>query len=348
MNLYYIIHKDMGIKDLIKTCEKTFGYSPKKVQLEDLKNKYVAIDTSLYMYRAKYSDNDCLRSFMTMIYKLLSNEIIPIFIFDGVSTNLKDAEKMKRKQRNEKIKIEIDKCNEVGDICRAQELSRQVIQIKEDDFRSLRSLFDYLCIGYDTIHDHEAEGFCAHLNKNGYVHYVMTEDTDVIPYGALYWLRGYSNSSNEMQLYSIKNIRKSFNYNTIRKSKADYFYDDPTKFVNYCICLGTDFNKRLMTPLKAHKELLYYTPEETVKYMKLKFPDYDNIFNEISGNNFNNIDLSKYQVLKTMEPKEMLSKHISIKMNIPGLLEYLNKNKLHELMNHARRFYTIKQNYNIQ
>ena len=47
------------------------------------KKKILAIDTSLYMYKYVYSYPNFLVGFINQIVKLLENDIIPIYVFEG-------------------------------------------------------------------------------------------------------------------------------------------------------------------------------------------------------------------------------------------------------------------------
>ena len=74
----------MGIKNLRSLIEKYAIDSITKKHLETYNNKIITIDTSLYMYRIKYSNNNnFIDGFMKQIMRLLRNRITPVYIFDG-------------------------------------------------------------------------------------------------------------------------------------------------------------------------------------------------------------------------------------------------------------------------
>ena len=73
----------MGIKNLNRflkdNCSKQ---AIRKIKLENLRGKVIAVDASIYMYRYQ-TDNALIEQMYMLLSTLLSNGIIPLFIFDG-------------------------------------------------------------------------------------------------------------------------------------------------------------------------------------------------------------------------------------------------------------------------
>lgn len=145
----------MGIKGLSKLVK---GMSVEK-NLLSFQNKRVAIDTPIYMYKFKWkcSSEEFLNRFKRQIQTLKSFGITPIYIFDGVSSVLKQDTKDKR---------EITK----------------VITITREDKESLKNLFNEESVKWVTSAS-EAEKYCAFLNKTLQVDFVMSNDYDSLVFG---------------------------------------------------------------------------------------------------------------------------------------------------------------------
>ena len=72
----------MGIKNLHKFLTKHCPNIYVRKHLSSFGTKTVAIDTSLYMYRIKYSNNNnFIDGFIKQIMRLLRNRITPVYIF---------------------------------------------------------------------------------------------------------------------------------------------------------------------------------------------------------------------------------------------------------------------------
>ena len=70
----------MGIKNLNKLWKELDSDSIKKIHLNSLANKKIAIDFNLYLYRFLLSNNNYLIGLFNQILKLLKYKIIPIYI----------------------------------------------------------------------------------------------------------------------------------------------------------------------------------------------------------------------------------------------------------------------------
>ena len=74
----------MGIKELGSFLEKNCSSAIYEIRFNEKKNTFVSIDTSLFMYKFKYSNGEnFLVKFIEMINRFKVNNITPIFVFDG-------------------------------------------------------------------------------------------------------------------------------------------------------------------------------------------------------------------------------------------------------------------------
>lgn len=94
----------MGIKNLNRYLKKYCKCGIKNIQIGDMKNKTIVIDTSIYLY--KYLEQrTLLESFFVMITQFLYNKITPLFIFDGKPDESKMELLLKRvKKKQEALK----------------------------------------------------------------------------------------------------------------------------------------------------------------------------------------------------------------------------------------------------
>ena len=89
----------MGIKHLNKYLKTNCSdNSIKQINLSHLENKIIAVDTSIYLYQFDIEDK-LVENMQTFIDILKSNNICPIFIFDGKPPNEKRETLYKRKQQ---------------------------------------------------------------------------------------------------------------------------------------------------------------------------------------------------------------------------------------------------------
>ncbi|GAA5989517.1 hypothetical protein JCM10908_000514 [Rhodotorula pacifica] len=136
---------------------------------------------------------------------------------------------------------------------RSSELQRSHDQrakgISPAAFREVRTLIEALGVPWlqpTPEHPHEAEGVCAALQQHGLADYVVSEDTDVVVYGAPV-LRNITLADQPkvpMNVLDPIKLREALGL-----SKAE--------FVDFAILLGTDFTERIkgLGPVSALKAL---------------------------------------------------------------------------------------------
>lgn len=261
----------MGIKSLSKflhdTCPEVFEH----IHISEYHFSKVAIDTSLYLcnYKALYGEK-WLGAFIKLVASLRENEIHCVFIYDSGFPPEKEAEQKKRRERRAKLeqrvtKLEeaIDKYHSTGEvdnllfefqdqrgICKnsmlrveyaVKKLRKQLFTITQQDYQTTKRLFDILDVPYFHA-PMEAETMCADLCMQGKVDAVLTEDTDVLAYGAPVFLTKLNTADGTcMRVKHVDILEKM-------QLTADEFLD-------FCIMCGTDYNKNIFRvgPSKALK-----------------------------------------------------------------------------------------------
>lgn len=170
----------MGVKGLSKFLKK---YA-KDIDLTQIANKRVAIDTSIYLYKFKYNTdgNDFIRKFLYQIVSFKKNNITPLYIFDGAPPVEKEALKIIRKEKKEQ--------------------SDNPINITKEDLQNLRELFDILNV-YHYTPNTEGEKYCAYLNKIGKADLVFSNDFDTLVFGCKELITYHTNAFKSYNLQEI-------------------------------------------------------------------------------------------------------------------------------------------------
>ena len=139
----------MGINNLMPLIKNRAPQAITQIKYTDLKNKAVAIDASMQMYKLvigtqtiakkkgeinEIKDNKGVLTghLLGMLYKsvkLVSYGIKPIWVFDGKPPELKAAELEKRKEMKEKAEEERKDAEEKGDFNRAKQMAGRSVRI---------------------------------------------------------------------------------------------------------------------------------------------------------------------------------------------------------------------------
>jgi len=187
----------MGIRGLNNMIKK---YAPESILFKSIKSysgSIVAIDCSILLYKFKYAskdENSHLVGIVNRIKFYLTNDILPVFVFDGFPIEAKKKTIQKRNDTKEKLYVKLDELKlKVSEIeineTEKQEInqeiirvSSQIITIKKCHIDEVKELLDLSGIPYFFAPD-DAEKYCAFLQKNGLVDYTVTDDTDALTFG---------------------------------------------------------------------------------------------------------------------------------------------------------------------
>lgn len=269
----------MGIKSLSKFLHDTYPQLFQHIHISEYHFRRVAIDTSLYLcnYKALYQEK-WLGAFLKLVACLRENEIHCVFIYDSGFPPEKEAEQRERRERRAKLEQRVIRLEEAIDKYHAtseidnilfefqdkrrlmqtsmlrpkslnikaieyavQKLRRQLFTITSEDFETTKRLFDVLQVPYFHA-PMEAETMCADLCRQGKVDAVLTEDTDVLAYGANVFLTKLNPTDGTCMRINHSELLENVGLS------ADEFLD-------FCIMCGTDYNKNIFRvgPSKALK-----------------------------------------------------------------------------------------------
>lgn len=235
----------MGVKNLIKWIKR---YSPSAIEMinfNDMKNKRLGIDASILIYRSELAIKGsgfemrnkygAITSHLYVIFfktiKMLQNNILPIYVFDGRYNKLKHNAMTQRKKKIDKIKkeIEINK-NFTKEQINKKEL--QTFEINDQMYNDLIKMLSLMGIAYIEA-EGEADSLLAYMNIKGYIDGVISEDTDICIFGAD---NLYKNVFTNMN-HSTKDLIEHIQYKNILKEVKWSRVD----FVDLAILLGCDY-----------------------------------------------------------------------------------------------------------
>ena len=232
----------MGIKNLTQLIKKHSPDSIEHVGLYTMKDKRVAIDTSIFLYKSlinirykgdylRNKDGKIISHIQGLYYKTnqyLSFGITPIYIFDGKPP----IEKSKCiQERNKKVKENKEKMEQTENIIEKQNLEKGTIRITKEYIDDLKHLFDLMGVSY--IHPNgEAEAYASELCRIGYVDAVITEDMDTLAYGCPLLIRNCIDKG-----IKRPEVITKFNFNKLMEDlKMNH-----DEFIDMCILCGCDY-----------------------------------------------------------------------------------------------------------
>lgn len=228
----------MGIKKLLKFLNNYDNLTNYK-NISDYKGQKIAIDISLLIYQiiigSRNSGSDIINNkgesvthilgLFNKIIFLLKNDIIPVFIFDGKPSKLKNQTLHDR--RKTKL-MYVHKLKEVTNETDRIKYLKKTVYIGRKELNECRELLDMMGIPYINAPE-EADSQCAYLAKEGFVDAVYSDDMDILTFGSPIIIKN---------LISLKNKPIELNLNSILE-KLNLSYDE---FIDFCILLGCDYS----------------------------------------------------------------------------------------------------------
>ena len=265
----------MGIRGLNNLIKK---YSPDAENVKDIKEYsgcIFGIDCSILLYKFKYAskaENSHLVGIVNRIKYYMSNGILPVFVFDGDPPEAKRNTIQKRQDNKEKLYVrieelrtlEIDAKTDAEKKTLADEITRissQIIRIKKSHILECKELLEKSGVPYCTAPE-DAEKYCAFLQKNGFIDYTVTDDTDAMTFGCEKIIKTSINKIIEIDTNKV----------------LQNFEMTMEMFVDFCILSGCDYSDTISSVgpvtsfniIKQHKSINNYIEKLTVKPDKLK------------------------------------------------------------------------------
>lgn len=217
----------------------------KNSNVDNCNKMYVlAVDVWLFAHKFQYSKGNVLVEFLNLMIKLLSNNILPIPVFDGKPPiekkdviNQRSAKKIKLKQKILVLeqKLENNEDNEIT--YQIKQLNKQIIYISKYDIHDLKYLFNLMNIPYLDANG-EADYMCAKLYKDKKIDGCLSDDMDILAHGCYKLIKISGRKVIEFNLYYV-----------LKQLNIEYL-----QFVDMCILFGCDYVKTIP---KIEPELSY-------------------------------------------------------------------------------------------
>ena len=239
--------------------------SLREVTFEELEGSVVAVDAHNWLYKyltiaVRFNEADVytteageevanLLGIIQGLPKFLEHELIPVFVFDGVPTDLKANEIAARREQREAIKERLEDARETGDAVEIARLESQTQQLTEVIQATTRGLFDRLDVPYLEA-PAEGEAQCAAMARHDpAIDFAGTDDYDALLFGAPRTLRQLT-SSGDPELMDFDA--------TLADHQITW-----EQLVDIGILAGTDFNEGLsgvgpktaLSDVKEHGDL---------------------------------------------------------------------------------------------
>ena len=363
----------MGIKNLNKLLKEHCVDGITEMKIRDLKGKFVAIDTSIFLYKYTFMGN-MLQAFTQQLNHFLKNKITPVYLFDGKPTedkrdlinerkakykkkaqnilDLKEQEELLMKSISDLRDCKDKADNKVEIIEQIQKLSHDLtdltnsIKKKEKgniriDFSKVKILKDILtsCGIYYYQCPGETDIYVKEFFKNGLIDYVITEDLDFITHRCPKILYGYNYCKGKITLYDSKKIIEELEMSN-------------DSFIDLCILMGCDYSKTVKRLgvktawklIKKHESI-----EEIISHNK-KFEFTEAFEYQKARNMFNlenDLDVTKKDVQLSKNKCQILVQILTdekIKQkHIDNLVKVLNKTKPVKKANNIMKFMKKKK-----
>ena len=265
----------MGIK-LGNTFIKKFCMNNiMKMNIEELRNKTLVIDTSIYMYRF-LEENALEYNFQKLIDMFNYYNITPLFIFDGRAKECKRQTLNERRRFRKRAEYEYKETAELLETAKTsldklyinnklKEIKKRTIKITAEHKDIVKKIIDAnkQCMYLDA--PHESDELCARIVMSKQAVGVLTDDMDMFVYGCPYVYRYLDIVNKTIVRYDLKGIMRTLNMSL-------------TEFKELFIISGTDYN------MSTHNIFYYY--EQFIAYKKNK--KYNNDNNDNNKNDKNN------------------------------------------------------------
>jgi len=276
----------MGIRHLNKFLKQNASTAIRTYKLSELSGKKIAVDISIYMYKFAYN-NALIENVYLMLSLFRSNNIIPVFVFDGKPPNekkelLRERNHAKWMAEEQYHKLE-DMLTEKGDTITAverkqlmhtmHELKKKSITLKKSDIDTVKSLIRYYGATYYEAPG-EADSLCAMLSLENKVWACLSEDMDMFVYGCPRVLRYFHLFEETVQCYDLQGILSALGITQ-------------KELRQICVLSGTDYDINNATTFQT--AISYYK-----KFYKWKCKQANAVSNENAALTTNNEDFYEW------------------------------------------------------
>ena len=228
----------MGIQYLNTFIKNnTTSKSVEKITFDQLKNKVIAVDISIYLYKF-INDGSLIINLYHMLSIFVYYDINAIFVFDGKPPI--EKKELLEKRYNDKVKAKVKykeleeyllKCYDYQKeeiIENMVSLKKKFTKLKYNDIKKVKELIT--AFGFTYIQpDCEADLICGKMVVKNIAYACLSEDMDMFLNGCTRVLRYLSLLNHSAIMYNLKNILIELNMTF-------------QEFKEICVISGTDYN----------------------------------------------------------------------------------------------------------
>lgn len=179
----------MGISGLLPIV------APKLVKrhISSYKHRRIGIDGHAWLYQIlsfvaeemffKVPTKKHITMFEEKVKVLESYGIIPIIVLDGDTLSSKEETNRKRHVKKERNRKEAEHWLAKNDPERAKAFMRQCIAVTREIVSDVARMLERINVEY-IISPYESDAQLCYLERIGYIDCILTEDSDLIPYGS--------------------------------------------------------------------------------------------------------------------------------------------------------------------
>ena len=320
---------------MLKFLNKNFPNSIKMINNTDFEHKMIAIDISILLYQVviaiRNSGADMINNqgeisshilgLFNKTINMLKMNIIPLYVFDGKPSEFKTKTINNRKDIKQKAS---EKLNQNLTEDEKIKYFKRTVYISKKQIDDCMKLLDLMGIPY-IVAPEEADSQCAELVKSGIVDGVLTEDMDIMTFGANKIYRNLTSYNKENYMINMEDV--------LNELKLNY-----EEFVELCLLFGCDYCDIVLNA-KPEKIYEYYIKHKnipsTLKDMKKDGYYINNIDYTIYKNYFINPPVNHFTEKITLKKcnkdeleKLLVFKYGLVKMKIQNKLKFLDEYKI--------------------
>ena len=262
---------NMGIPGLLLALKDI----TKKKHIREYADMTVGVDVSCWLHKGVYSCSEKLCKgepttqyvdyCIKCIRALQMHHITPLIVFDGGLLPAKEATESERREKRSTALKQALEYDRKGDKTMARQHFVRAVDVTPWMCRKLMDRLDKMAVSY-VVAPYEADAQLAYLFRTGQVDVVMTEDSDLLPYGCekvMYKWDKDSGMGDEIDLrHAMLNSRKLNMQNWTRD-----------QFLVMCIFAGCDYLSSLkgVAITKAyHLVNKYKTPRRILRQIRFE------------------------------------------------------------------------------
>ena len=310
----------VAIGALIEDCKK-------RIDLSEFKGQKFGFDAYNMLYQfvttirgidgepLKNEKGEITSHYSGIFYRIsnvLSNGITPVFVYDGVSNELKNKTKQDRRDRRAVAKEKLDKAILEEDIENMNRFARQSATIDGKIIDESKELLEAMGVSCFTAPG-EAEAQISYMTANNQVDYCVSQDFDCLLFGSPNLLKNIG-ASGKRKVPFKKVYIDVYPYVIESEQVFSKLGITREKLIWMSMLIGTDFNNKVegvgpKTALKLVQENNSF--EDILKQLKEKNKEIDFDYKEIQDI-FLNPDVNKDPIFEKQTFNRQKIEHILV------------------------------------